>query len=945
MAGRVCQDGKGVDMSMQKIRIRIIVMIMVGAIAIVGVGLVAGLLTTQKKVEATVEGDLSIVGDMADSLITSEINLLREKDISLAGSIAATGNREEILEILNDKMDDAEYKDFIGLTVFDQNGIVCSLGDYPTPVEYIGDVAIQRAFAGDAVFSTVRVEAGSDKPVLHICAPVREGVVLVATVDGLFFHNFLREFRIWETGHVFVIDHEGYMISNLRENWIAERFNPITAAETDSEYAGVAGIMKKMIAGESGVGSYKIGGVERICVYRPITGSLVGWSLGVVAPQPESPMSDVENGFLLVAVICLALCVAAAVATSGPIAKQFRQIEELKEEAENASKAKSDFLANMSHEMRTPLNAIIGLSELTLSGDNTEEEKHENITKVYTAGVTLLGLINDILDISKVEAGKFEIIPVSYDTPSIINDTVSLNIVRIGSRPIEFKIHVDENLPARLIGDDIRVKQIFNNFLSNAFKYTHEGTVEWTVTAERDEAGVLLISRVKDTGIGITPENLERLFQEFNRVDTKANRGTEGTGLGLALTKSLVEMMGGTITVESEYGVGSTFTATLRQQLDGDAVVGKETAEKLQDYNYTEQKRDRSEKLVRRQLPYARVLVVDDVQTNLDVARGMMKPYGMTVDLITSGKEAVRLIREGAVKYDAIFMDHMMPEMDGIEATHIIREEIGSDYAKNVTIIALTANAILGNEEMFLNNGFQAFLTKPIDIIKLDAAINTWVRNKELEQQLCEDPVSCEASATEHADEDDGLFERLAGIPDFDAKIVFSKFGDDAESVRAVLQSYVKSTPSLLDRLRTVDEETLPDYAITVHGVKGSSRSIGAEGIGRLAEALEFAAKRSDLSFVRENSKDFIEQTERLIEDIGAALEEAGGNREHRPAPDPELLTALGAAAAVYDIDAAEEVMSRLESFDYEEGGDLVEWLREQLDLAGFRNIAERLKV
>jgi signal transduction histidine kinase/CheY-like chemotaxis protein len=919
---------------------------MIGAVLIVGIGLVAGLITTENNVGETVEGDLAVIANMADSLITSELNLLREKDVILASNLADIYDEGALREILAAQLDTLEYKDFIGLTVFDRDGLVVSVGPYPASDEFRDGEYAKHAFSGQAVFSTVMKTHRSDRLVLHISAPVREGVILVATVDGLFFHNFLKDFKIWETGHVFVIDKEGCMISNPRENWIHDRFNPIAASETDPEYESAAVVMKKMIAGESGLGRYTIGGVERVCVYRPVTGSLVGWSLGAVAPLPESPMNDVEKGFFLVAIICLALCVLVAFIISIPIAGQFRKIDELKKEAESASKAKSGFLANMSHELRTPLNAIIGLSELALSGNSSKEERVENITKVYTAGVTMLGLINDILDISKIESGKFEILPTKYDVSSVINDTVSLNIVRIGSRPIDFHVHVDENLPALLIGDDIRVKQIFNNFLSNAFKYTKEGSVDWRITFERDGDEVTLISIVKDTGIGITPEDIGRLFSAFGQVDTKANRGTEGTGLGLSITKSLIEMMGGTITVESEYGVGSTFTARFKQQYADDRIVGREIAEKLRDFRYFDQKRDRSSKLVRHQMPYARVLVVDDVRTNLDVARGMLKPYGMAVDLVTSGQDAIDLIRKGEPRYDVVFMDHMMPEMDGVEATRIIREEIGTAYAKTVTVIALTANSILGSEEMFLAHGFQAFLSKPIDMVKLDAMVNTWVRNKDLERKAGRyETAAPEAADPAAAPSKDVCLEAFATLPGFDAANAFAKFGGETESFVSILQSYVKNTPPLLDELRGVNETNLPAYAITVHGVKGSSRGICADDIGRDAEALELAAKKGNLGFVLTNNAAFLEKTAGFIDELRAALDRVareGETRERaqRPAPDAALLEALAAAAAAFDVETAEAVLTQMEAFDYAEGGELVEELRDQLDRGDFAALA-----
>jgi HPt (histidine-containing phosphotransfer) domain-containing protein len=242
---------------------------------------------------------------------------------------------------------------------------------------------------------------------------------------------------------------------------------------------------------------------------------------------------------------------------------------------------------------------------------------------------------------------------------------------------------------------------------------------------------------------------------------------------------------------------------------------------------------------------------------------------------------------------------------------------------------------------MFLAHGFQAFLSKPIDIIMLDATINTWVRNRELEHELELQKDHVPVSEPDPAG--DALLDRLQQIDDFDAEVVYEKVGGLAESVLAILKSYVKNTPPLLDQLRTVNEESLPEYAIIVHGIKGSSRSIGAEDIGGEAEGLEFAAKKGDWAFIAENNESFLAKTEQLIGALAAALEEIGENRERRPAPDPQLLQALSTAAAAFDVDAAEEAIVRLEAFDYEEGGDLVEWLREQLDVGGFKNISERL--
>ncbi len=451
-----------------------------------------------------------------------------------------------------------------------------------------------------------------------------------------------------------------------------------------------------------------------------------GWHLGLVTPERQfyAGMSTMATMLVVLGALLAAALIAILI-----------RIEKRREKSDRENRQKSMFLANMSHEIRTPLNAVIGLSEL-LDNDRLGDDVEDKLEKIRASGMVILSIVNDILDISKLESGKFEIYATQYDTPSLINDVVSFNSVRIGEKPVTLKIDVSEELPGSLRGDDLRIKQIFNNLLSNAFKYTDSGTIEWRVSFERDGDSGWLVSSVRDTGIGIRPENVHNLFSEYNQVDTQANRKVEGTGLGLAITKRFVDMMGGTITVESEYGKGTTFHVRLRQQIARATPIGRDVAKSLMEMRYALAKRNTTKRQERAKLTYARVLVVDDITTNLDVARGMMKPYGMKVDCAISGRRAIEMIRAEKAHYDAIFMDHMMPEMDGIEAARIIHEEIGTEYARNIPIIALTANAVVGTEEMFLSKGFQDFIPKPIDTAKLDAVLRRWVRNKEREKSL-----------------------------------------------------------------------------------------------------------------------------------------------------------------------------------------------------------------
>jgi signal transduction histidine kinase len=407
--------------------------------------------------------------------------------------------------------------------------------------------------------------------------------------------------------------------------------------------------------------------------------------------------------------------------------------EELRLTAESASRAKSAFLATMSHEIRTPLNAIIGLSDIELQ-KKLEDNTRRAIVKIHNSGSDLLNIINDILDISKIEAGGFELIPVEYETALMINNTVQVNRVRIGSKPLGFELSVDENIPRKLMGDELRVKQILSNLLSNAIKYTKEGRVKLSVGWESGNGGGWLVCTVEDTGQGIKESDLPKLFAEYSQVDTRANRKVEGTGLGLSITRKLVEMMKGSIKVESEYGKGSVFTARFFQGSPGGESLGKDLAGELEGFRFRENSAGLSETMVREYMPYGKVLVVDDVEINLEVAQGIMEVYGLKVDVSLNGRDAIEKIRalgegdRGIQKYDIVFMDHMMPEMDGIEAARIIREEINTVYAGTVPIIALTANALVGNEDMFLAEGFTGFLSKPIDLADLDRILNWYVK-------------------------------------------------------------------------------------------------------------------------------------------------------------------------------------------------------------------------
>jgi PAS domain S-box-containing protein len=612
-------------------------------------------------------------------------------------------------------------------------------------------------------------------------------------------------------------------------------------------------------------------------------------------------------------------------------------------DAEAASRSKSAFLATMSHEMRTPLNAIIGLSEIQLQ-KKLPLETHRDLEKVFNSGSSLLAIINDVLDISKIEAGSFELIAMEYEVPSMVNDTVHLNIVRIGSKHIVFKLRIDQSIPTKLFGDEVRVKQILNNLLSNAFKYTEAGQVSFRISWERRGGTAWITFTVGDTGRGIKEEDIPRLFSEYSQLDARANRHIEGTGLGLSITRNLVMLMGGTIGVESEYGKGSAFTVRIPQNIVDDTPIGEATAKNLELFRFMENRRSRG-RFIRSYMPYGKVLVVDDVETNLDVVRGLMLPYGLNIDCASGGHEAIEKIRAAGPEYDLVFMDHMMPGMDGVEAVRIIRNEINTAYARTVPIVALTANALAGNEEMFLAKGFNAYISKPIDILQLDMALNTWVRNKQSKETLQQAEMEKVSRGLDEGPPEPGALDGF-----YVEGIDFAMGRERYNSERAyldILRSYLVHTPPLLERIRNPSGENLPEYTVMIHGLKGSSYGICANAIGKEAEELEAAARAGNLETVTARNGPFIEGVKLLILDLGALLTNAALNKEARrkaAAPDRALLGRLLEAVKRYRFTSMEEILRELEACEYEAGGELVSWLREQLDNLEYDAIRERLE-
>ena len=528
--------------------------------------------------------------------------------------------------------------------------------------------------------------------------------------------------------------------------------------------------------------------------------------------------------------------------------KERDALVDMSERAIAASEAKSSFLSNMSHEIRTPINAVLGMNEMIL-----RECSDDNIIayaeSIKIAGGTLLGLINDILDFSKIEAGKLEILPIEYDLSSVLNDLVNMVQTRADDKGLILSLNFDKETPKRLYGDEVRIKQVVTNILTNAVKYTEKGTITFSVSFEReadDNDSVNLLFEVKDTGIGIKAEDMKKLFTEFERIEETRNRNVEGTGLGMSITKKLLHMMGTSLQVESEYGHGSQFYFKLKQ-----TVV---KWEQLGDYAASYHALLKERKAYREKFiaPEANVLVVDDNPMNLMVFKSLLKQTRVKVDTANDGEEGLLLTQDK--KYDLIFLDHMMPGKDGIETLRELRTYKNNPNAETPAV-CLTANAVSGAREQYMIAGFDDYLTKPIDSVKLEDMMLLYLPKEKIRSGN-EEKVS-EEKETNTPD----IPEILAPLRDEDWLDISEgiKFSQELETYLPLLKVFYES---IQKNAKEIDgyykTEDWKDYTIKVHALKSSARLIGATKFGEEAQSLENAGKCEDIDYIREHHEEFI---------------------------------------------------------------------------------------
>ena len=552
----------------------------------------------------------------------------------------------------------------------------------------------------------------------------------------------------------------------------------------------------------------------------------------------ENSFHKLINSLILSSITAFLLSIIIIIPLSIYLHKPFKNAILLKETAEQNSQYKSDFLANMSHEIRTPMNVILGITEILSRDEDLSPKIKDYINRIYNSADVLINILNDILDLSKIESGKIDMNCTKYKLSDLINDSIIVNMLRLSeSKDIVFKLNVDENLPIHLIGDNLRIKQILNNLLSNAFKYTKKGKITLSFSAqEYDNNTINLIISVSDSGMGIPRDQLKNLFSKYTRFQIYKDDEIKGTGLGLVITKNLLDIMDGEIHVESEYGMGSVFTVKIPQFLNGGERMGIELARELESLKVNGRDIYRNSQIVHDIMPYGKVLIVDDTDSNLFVAKGLMSLYKLNIDTCNNGFDAIRKVKNGNV-YDIIFMDRMMPDIDGLETMLRIR-----DLGYNHPIVALTANAIKGEHEKLVSLGFDDFVSKPIDMRYLNGVLEKFIRDRQPPDVIKES--------------------RFTNLSEF-----------SSENSTVLNELFIKDSTKLISELENIvyndniDHE-LEDITRIIHTLKNIFLNMNESKLSEQSIMLEKFCKAGLRINIEENIHSYIKSVKKLIVEL-----------------------------------------------------------------------------
>ena len=725
--------------------------------------------------------------------------------------------------------------------------------DYdPTARDWYKDTV---AAGGQPLIVSPYVDAETGNVIISVCKALTDtNNVLGLDLTLSEIQETVEGVQIDGKGYGFILNYDGTVIAHKDRDERGKNYK---------EEPSMAGLFEQVVNVKEGNFEMEVDGKKCTVFVDDVLGQ---WYLVIVVESSELMESTIN---VLIISILIGLIVFALISVFYIIGYQHerkvnKRMEEMKateqkreyeakllvlekKAADSANKAKSDFLADMSHEIRTPINAVLGMNEMILR-KSKDEQILEYSSNIKSAGNTLLSIINNILDFSKIEDGKMSLVPVEFDVAELVSNLVNTISERARSKNLEFNVEVDETVPSRLYGDDVRISQIIMNLLTNAVKYTERGSVTLSVKNNGiDNGNVKLRVDVIDTGIGIKDEDLSKLFESFKRIEEKRNRHIEGTGLGISIVCKLLAMMNSKLDVKSRYAIGSTFGFDLVLKVIDDSPVGKyDEKRKTALVNHSEE--------VHIFAPDAKVLVTDDNGMNLKVAANFMKIFGITPVTCSSGKETIELMRKN--RFDIVFLDHMMPNMDGIETLKVLKDE---NLINGAYVIALTANAIGGAEEQYLTAGFDGYLSKPITVNDIE---------KVLKKYLPSDVVGGEkeTAAPEKTSSLSLDKARSLGL-NVDAGLLYTC--NEEEFYLELLTDYANSASEKCAELSSyLEKDDLKNYEILVHSLKSSSKTVGADEVSEKAKALEQASRNLDKDFVITNHDAFVRLFEELAQKI-----------------------------------------------------------------------------
>ncbi len=647
-------------------------------------------------------------------------------------------------------------------------------------------------------------------------------------------------------------------------------------------------------------------GEECVIAYTPLK-SMDTWFLLAYIPTVELESTNTVVDWMLLGMVTLGLMLL-LVFNYLVLMVYNRKLAEAAVVANQANEAKSHFLSIMSHDIRTPMNAILGLNEMVLR-NSQDEEIVAYSESIRTAGKTLQGLINDILDFSKIEAGKMDIINVDYSFVSMLNDLVNMVQGKAKDKGLVFNLDVDKNIPSILNGDEIRIKQVITNILSNAVKYTKEGSITFKVGFEKENYEFISLSiSISDTGVGIKPEDMKRLFQAFERIEENKNRNIEGTGLGMSIAQSFLRMMGSHIEVESEYGKGSTFSFKLKQGVKDWNPIGE----------YEESfKRSISERMKYHEsftAPEARLLVVDDTPVNLSVFESLLERTMIQIDTAISGDEGIALYKKR--HYDVVFLDHMMPDKDGIETLKEMKM-ITDTTNTGTPIVCLTANAISGMREMYIGAGFDDYMTKPIDPERLEAMILSYLPKEKVASSLDDDE-----------DDDTSIPKFIWDIEAINVNEGIIHCGSH-KAYMTTLKTYLDSAAKNVEEIEKYwGERDIKNTTVKVHALKSTSRVIGANELGDLAAHLENAGGSGDAGTLERELITLLTQYKELVRKLEPLRDIKGDAVEdNRPVISEKDMEAayndLTEACSSFDYDSVVSIVESLKEYRFPEGEEV----------------------